>query len=585
MSSASARASRPAIQTKSPFGIVIPTTLRTGHERDADLSGSVWVVPRHRHGDIIVRLNVGGLDSPRARHDERKPNAPRRASMLTPELLHLVRGFLAEKLTRVMPMSVQGCLLDFRHFERWLYDQHCVTRGPASIGLAELNYALIEAYRRYCLEHLADGAAPVATLRSLYGYAVRHGIDGFDVKTLKRLRAAMRKDRRERSRDLHRDPYSGAFSWDEQVQIDLAIRDDKGSVQDRATILLFQQTGIRPDAAVLLTRRALYQDGDTNAWYLDVPRVKRGVASKEGPRTWRISDRLADLLLEAQPDGPPVPDVSLLHWLNAGNPYLDLGKRMRRWADEADLVTTRLAPDEGGWRDKNRKKNLAYRRGGPKRWSRALAAATKGQARLPVFPYRFRRTVATNLAELGATEYEITAILDDRSLAMAARYTTNTSAIVDVLERTLDRWPEWMETLHLFRGDIASDNDRDLPVVLGGAPQLADYTRYVDIGPIGQCTSNIGCTLNPPLSCYQCPLFRASKDTMVHVRQLEQVTADAGLGLESDRMALVLRRTAAAIAQVLKRLEGAGTRNLHTAIEDIKKSSFRRRTQLAEQAE
>jgi hypothetical protein len=176
-------------------------------------------------------------------------------------------------------------------------------------------------------------------------------------------------------------------------------------------------------------------------------------------------------------------------------------------------------------------------------------------ARLPVTAYRFRRTLATNLAEQGATVYEVAEALDDQSINQAFTYVENTSLITDVLESTIDCHPDWIQIIKLFRGEVL-DQEEPLPEVLGGAPHLANYDEFRDIGSIGQCANTEGCELEPPLSCYTCKSFRPTLNIKPHERQLIQIQRELNKNIcvESDRMTNVLRKNMAAIAQLLSRL-------------------------------
>ncbi len=276
-------------------------------------------------------------------------------------------------------------------------------------------------------------------------------------------------------------------------------------------------------------------------FFLHVPRVKKpgAVVAAEDCARWAINGRLGRLLLELQPECPSALDRPLLPFLTERNPYSQLRQKLFKWADDVDLVTTRLTLDQQGWRDTRFT------------WNQAPTIA-----RLPLTAYRFRRTIATNLAEQGATIDEIAAFLDDQTTAMAAVNVENTSVITDVLAETLDRHPDWIKVITLFRGGVAEKNAVSLPEILGGAPHLADYEEFSAIGTIGYCASENGCRWEPPLSCYLCPFFRAISDSRPHERQLAQIQReiDQNVGRESDRMAAIFRRHAGAMVQLLARI-------------------------------
>lgn len=586
---------------RSPFDVTLPTQVETQWGRPVATTTLRWRVPRHAEGEVMITLNVAALKAPRERHAERNPNAPRRGSMFAPELLRTITLLLAEQLTHQSPMTVKRTLQGFRAVERWIYDHDFVTQGYSSFTAERIKPVLLESYR-----HAADAGETnqhgSGALANLFRFGLRERIIGFDGAHRARMRELGNESKRARAAARHRDPRRGAFSWEEQLQIEDALRAERGAVEARALVKLFARLGLRPDAVVLLRRKHVVQDPGTALWHLHVPRVKQvGGAAPDDVKVWRIDADLAALMLAAHDAAPvdapghprdadagpgarttqgplasragdgdagrnvpedahathePRWDAPLFGFLGTADPHAKLLDYLKRWADEVDLTTTRVSFEHEGWRDKNRKANYAHRQGGPGRWARMLATAKKGEPRLHVFPYRFRRTVATTLAELGASEHEIAEILDDRSLAMAVTYTENTAAIVDVLSQTLDRYQEWLRVLTLFRGRISGGLRQELLVVFGGASQLANYADYVDIGPIGNCTNEAECTWEPPLSCYTCPFIEVVDDPHPHRQQLEQVYTDVTgmLGVESDRMAGIPRRASGAMVQLLDAL-------------------------------
>jgi hypothetical protein len=299
-------------------------------------------------------------------------------------------------------------------------------------------------------------------------------------------------------------------------------------------VFLLRRTGIRTEAAAALRRRHLEVPKDGTAhWWLNIPKVKqRGGTVGEVTMRRRIAPKLGQALASLRVisgDDPPLLPIRR----KDRNQFIRLA--LKRWANDADLVTDRLPRKKGGPRSK---KNPGLH---------------PDKARLPLFPYRFRRTIATMLADQGAEAGTIAAVLDDRTLAMATVYAQTSSSMVEVLARTLDRHPEWIRVVNLFRGKLATPADTKRLVILGGVPQLADYEAYADIGEIGHCANEGVCTLYPPLSCYQCPFFRAAVDQRAHRRSLAQIKDEIedAVGRESDRLVTVLERDAAAMIQVV----------------------------------
>jgi hypothetical protein len=151
---------------------------------------------------------------------------------------------------------------------------------------------------------------------------------------------------------------------------------------------------------------------------------------------------------------------------------------------------------------------------------------------------------------------------------MAVIYTENTAAMVELLADTLDKHPDWLRHLRLFRGEVVACPDDSLPEVHGGAPWLSNYVDYAAIGTLGRCATLIACEYQPPLSCYLCAYFRPDPRAN-HALQLAQVRGEAAdrLGHESDRLLGVLKRVDGAIVQVLDKSRAivAASENTPTA--------------------
>jgi hypothetical protein len=507
-----------------------------------DVSAPRWLIFATRARRAKVNIHVALLDRPRERGREHLPHAPRRESMYSPLLTATIRGYLADCARRYAPLRLRGTLGAFLHFERYLFDTAPWPRALRVFELQDLRFEVIDAYRRHCERSTGFKGTTARELRNFYRWGVRGKVSGFERRTFARLRAIKFQSRLSGHITRFRDPTRGAFSWEEREQIELALRRGVGDPYDRAVVALFHYTGMRPEAAILLQRRHLevIETSSGPEYALSIPRVKqRGLLTDRDVVRWTIRPELGELLLSVQREGAQAGDRPLLHFLAPADPSRSIARAMQRWADAANLLTTRVVPKQGA----------------------AGAAPTPAAAgtlatRLHLFPYRFRRTIATILAEHGGSVEEVAALLDDKTLAMAAVYVENSPNIVDLLEETLDRHPEWVRVISMFRGEVASQGEASLPGIPGGAPHLADYEEFADIGAIGHCASDSACAWEPPLSCYMCEHFRATPDPRPHERQLIQLRReiDRSVGRETDRMAGVLRRNAAAIVELLSRL-------------------------------
>lgn len=519
----------------------LPVAITSRDGFRVDLTAGMWRVPANREKTEDVTLPVFRLDRPAKRGSEMRDNDRDgsnpdrgRSSMLSAELAYAMRLYLAFRLTRYAPRSVRSHLSAFLHFERYLFDEFRFRRKGRPLGPEDITVELVETYRGWCETHLATKGSYPYAVAQLYQWSRRRGYPGFSRRVDQRLRGI----RFEGSLRGHiariQCPRRGAFEFEERVQIDEAIRAGAGRDSDRAVVFLFQQLGIRTEAAVLLRRRHLEAPTHPGEhWWLHVPKAKqRGGVRSEVTTRRRISARLGEAL-QALPvlegDDPP------LLPLTRKNKRTQIRYCIRRWVNDADLITDRLTVEKGGWRSPQK------------------PGKHPDKARLPVFPYRFRRTIAMMLANQGADAATIAAALDDKTLGMASVYAQSSSTMVDVLARTLDRHPEWVRVIKLFRGEIADDDDTGLFAILGGIPQFARYDQFADIGVIGFCANGEPCTLFPPLSCYRCPFFRAVPRDVPHRRQLAQIQVEIedGVGKESDRMVSILERDAAAIVDLV----------------------------------
>jgi integrase len=507
------------------------------------LEGPIWRLQSNKEGLGESTISVGLLEMPKQRGMEQNIHAPTRASMFHPDYIYAIKVFLAESIPQVSPRGANTRSRAFHHFERYLFDRFNQSKEAQSFHFEDLTYEVLFAYTNFCIRHTAAKGAYANTLRKFYQWGVLNKITGFSKVTYQELRNIRMPGSLKGHITRFRDPVKGAFTWEEQVQIYEKLVNEEGDDEGRAIVSLYQQLGIRPEAIVLL-RRVHLEIIHTNSgeeFFLNIPRVKKpgAVVALNDCARKPINNQLGRLLLKLHERYPSSLDAPLLPSLNETRPHMEIQRKMLQWVDEVDIVTARLPVENEGWRNKRLKKNRS-----PK------------YARLPVTAYRFRRTLATNLAEQGATVFEIAEALDDQSIGQATIYVENTSLITDVLESTIDSHPDWIQIIKLFRGQILSEMDIALPEILGGAPHLADYDEFKDIGCIGHCANPTDCHLEPPLSCYMCQYFRPALNSKSHERQLIQLQRelDKNTCVESDRMNSVLRKNMAAIVHLLSSL-------------------------------
>jgi hypothetical protein len=541
---------------------------RTG--ADVDLTGETWTLPVAREGDQVVLLSLRRLDEP-AVADASAPTSGvlRRASSLSPDLRHALKLYLVHRMTRLSAHTVRYLFNHFCAFERHVFR----SRRATALAPADFDFALFVGYADACRDgSVSRGAAPTS-LRSFYVWAADTAqIPGFDPKVAARMRR-LRLPTALRGHIVRMAcPRRGALDANEQLQIDRAILtplpnpstlDFKG----RIVAGLCRDLGCRPAALVRMTRTHRVPPLVTKQgtrYLIREPVVKQATATN-ATRDRGVSDEVGQLVEELYRLAPDKRgDAPLLYFLFEGqyryNPQLKLGRLLRAWADLRDITTTRIPREREGYRNSR----LAHNR-------------HPTGARIVIFPYRFRRTLATTMAEQGASQEEIAEALGDKTTAMAAVYVENSSYIVDILARTLDKHPEWISVIHIFQGKIASIADTVLPAVLAGAPQLANYPEYAEAGVAGYCAKDGDCELWLPLSCYECPFFRASRERDVHERQLLQVVQELEIraGVESIRLQESLMRAVRAIVQLLKLMEAEQVGTTDALIERIRSKRVR----------
>ena len=555
---------------------VLPAAIVNVNGHAVDLTRPRWRMPAGTDDPTEVRLSVYllGEAGPTRGHDDEivaptRGAAERRAGFFDAALVMGVKLWIASRLTKLAPLSVRSYLAALVTFERFCHEMLYFERAGRPITIADISPELLDAIRRRTDERKARAEEVCYYVAAMYRWCARQRVPGFNRHTAREL-AAMSFQNRIKGHIAQMDcPYRGAFSMEERAQVERAIKAGAGALQDRALVALFFYLGLRPAAVQRLRRRDLHVPEDSGGhWFLSVPRVKQRAGSAPLPRRRRIHPVLGALLHSL----PVLPgDDPRIFALPGREPTRVIRDSLRRWADhdDVDLVTTRVAPDAPprmrGWRAPGK------------------TVKRPEFARLPFTPYRFRRTIATLLAAHGADEHTIAAALDDRSLAMASIYAQNSSSMVEVLERTLDRHPTWVRVVGLWLGRVMEPGDASLLAVEGGAFQLAKYEEYADIGTVVHCANPEPCTLFPPLSCYHCPWAKAVPNPMPHRRQLAQIKDEmaAGIGRESDRMAAIFERDAAAIVQLLAELSARGG-DLGRAIDAIDGEVTRRPTEEAQ---
>lgn len=505
----------------------LPKTVKNRLGEIVDLSGDAWRAAANRDGRGVATYPIGLLRRPRDysnSHDSKASARPRRTPVIDDRLILALLRYVVDYMRVAAPLSSANLVVGFIHLERFLHE-HYRWRVPGRrrrFSISDLNAEMFAAYGHHIEQNCPSNGRYGSFLRGFYLWGVDNRLPDFNVSELRRIAQIQFSYSKTKGRVARfRDPKKGALVWEEEQQVVRALEQGLGDPHDRAIAAVFYETGIRAEAGGRVRESSLAATPNPDIWKIEIPRIKkRRITNETYDRN--ISSHTAQLLRSLHSAGS---NGFLFHWIGSEQTTNELRDAVASWAKEAQLKTNRL--------------NCG--RTSP----------------LPLTPSRFRRTLATNMADRGATPEEIAVALDDESLAMAAVYASTSSNIVDVLAATLDRHPAWYRLLDLFAGRVEADDDHSFPEVLGGVPYLAGYADAVKwAGIIGRCTYTLICRLRPPLSCYRCPYFVASRKIERHEAQLEQLKTeiDASIGMESDRMADVLTPAMAAILSLIAKI-------------------------------
>lgn len=503
---------RPSLRT--PTGCVVNT------------DGPLWQLDRDQSGRTKTTLNVDRLYRPWdlgfRLSGAQLAGIPRRESVFSNALIHTSILFLARSIEKFTGGQAEAVLKELVDFESFLAE-HPELRSAQVVDAKNIT---VEQYRAFVRTGQSRGI-----LSRFYRWCVGRSFHGFSRKEELRL-SAIPIPRTPRGAAIRsHDPERGALNWHEQQVLFRALRAPTADTVPlhRLIVWLFFELGARPTAVAALRGKSIRPTPLRDEYVVDVPKVKQGKPTRETVER-KISRELGELAVSLAP-------ANADEYLIGPNTVQGWGaSACRSFVTANDIRTPRIL---------ERSEDQEPQPG-----------------RLPLNPYRLRYTMATSLAEQGASPEQIAAMLDDRTLAMALIYTSNTSELVDILEETLDQHPAWLHHVGLFLGKIERPVNRTLPEIQGGVPYLQNYDNWSErISTIGWCGSAQACQLQPPLSCYSCALFIADPDPGTHILQLEQLKNEirSQIGVESDRMAKVFRPDLFAIAEVIALTRGGKT--------------------------
>lgn len=439
-----------------------------------------------------------------------------KADVLSPRAQHLLKLYFADRITRKKARTIENDFRMFLRLQKWLYQ-----RNQPLAEWAGLTEGIARAFLQHGVQHTADKGNDFSRLRTFYRWGVARQYEDFDPGFLDILRSITAVGNAKGHSVRFRDVLRGPFTSDELLLIGRAVREERGTSQDRAIVMLHMELGHNPDASLRLRNSDLvrYETSSAVAWQLDVPRVKKRIPRRETKRR-PISTALGILLESLQRGGAEEP---LLHWLTASHPECAINVAMRRFAQAANLVSPRT------------------------------------QQRLRMSARRFRFSIATHMAEEGASLFHIAEVLDHSDTQNVRVYVETASSIADPVARATDG--ALMPLVRRFQGRIVDcDHAGSLSHQKIPAAALHLGVPQLDVGGIGYCGRDAAreglCQLLPPLSCYLCPSF-AALQTGPHRQMLASI--DEFLRVQepqSDRRILVqLDQVRAAIRQVIEDID------------------------------
>jgi integrase len=426
-----------------------------------DTSSDTWWIRRSADGGKMEPINWRLLES-----------IPGLLA-LSERTKQLIRLYLADRIRRKKAATVQNDFKMFCRFFRWL----AVNTDLHSFDWSDLSEGIGRSFLDHSVKHTADKGNHFSRLRTFYEWGVARQYPDFDRRTLLILQSIAAPGNSKGHHVRFRHETKGPLSPDEKLLVSRSLTAGKGTERDRVIVMLHLELGMNPNSTARLKNKDFrrFQVGDAVECQLDVPRVKKRTACRETKRR-PISKRLGELIEKLQRGGAEDP---LLYWLTDSRPEDGIRESLKRFADEADLVSPHT------------------------------------QKRLHLSPRRLRVTLATQMAEEGASKFHIAEVLDHTDLQNVDVYVETASTITDYIEKATDH--ALKPLVNRFLGKIVDSveaqvfEDISNQVIPADVPHLP--LPALNAGGVGLCGRDVRkdglCRLFPPLSCYLCPSFAA----------------------------------------------------------------------------
>lgn len=445
---------------------------------------------------------------------------------------HILKAYLAYRLTFSKGMTVWNDFVMFRRFFRW-YAPRPDSKRVASFDWSQVTEEVLRSFLEHGLSTASRGN-DFARMREMYFWgAFGVQLAEFDPDLALALKTIRAQGNVKGAAVRFRDPLKGPLDSDEQRIVIQAIAAGAGTPFDRTLVMLHLELGLNPQSTARMKNRDLQVfetkivDGGRSRtitkYQIHVPRVKKRKEFRE-TRTRPVSDQLGQLLMELRRGEPADP---LFHWLPTDSPEDGVNLAMARFVTAAQLTSART------------------------------------RSQLHLTPRRFRSTLATEMAREGASRERIAEVLDHTDLQNVDVYIEAASYIVDQLEERFDQFFDPL--LQRFRGRIVDSRTssafpgvppRRIP---GDIVQLP--TSPLNVGGIGMCGRDVQkdglCRLAPPLTCYPCEFFAAFRTgphaevlaALERVREAMKPLCDSRIPMQLEDVMASIRQLLAQIAQ------------------------------------
>ena len=362
----------------------VPSMVISIDGQKVDTSTDTWRIRKSADGGRIELINWRLLESIIG------SAAPsERAKQLT-------RLYLVDRITRKKAATVKNDFKMFGDFFKWLV----VNTDLQSFSWSDLSEGIGRAFLDHSIKHTAGKGNHFSQLRTFYEWGVARQYPDFDRRTLLILQLITAPGNSKGHHVRFRHETKGPLSPDEKLLVSRSLTAGKGTDRDRVIVMLHLELGLNPNSVSRLKNKDFrrFQVGDVVEYQLDVPRLKKRTAHRETKRR-PISKRLGELIEKIQQGEAEAP---LLHWLTDSCPEYVIRQSLKRFADEADLVSPRT------------------------------------RKRLCLSSRRFRVTLATHMAEEGASKFQIAEVLDHSDLQNVHVYVETASTIADYVENATD---------------------------------------------------------------------------------------------------------------------------------------------------